>query len=134
MACDSENKMCPSATCHSGALLLGVVQSNKTVALLDTPMPVTDEFVEIAVKAGSPEKRLRFAGKCAKSGCLQWTGSRCGVIDRALNYMEGLVENKLGENILLPECTIRPQCRWFNQTGADACKVCPFIVTDISHT
>lgn len=133
MACDSENKMCPSATCHSGALLLGVVQSNKTVALLDTPMPVTDEFVEIAVKAGSPEKRLRFAGKCAKSGCLQWTGSRCGVIDRALNYMEGLVENKLGENISLPECSIRPQCRWFSQTGADACKVCPFIVTDISH-
>lgn len=125
MACTSENKMCPSATCHSGALLLGVVQSNKKVILLPTPMEVTDDFVEKAVKAGDPEKRLRFAGNCAKSGCSQWTGSRCGVIDKALTYM-----NESLENAALPECSIRPQCRWYSQTGADACKVCPFIITD----
>jgi hypothetical protein len=117
--------MCPSATCHSGALLLGVVQSNKKVILLPTPMEVTDDFVEKAVKAGDPEKRLRFAGNCAKSGCSQWTGSRCGVIDKALTYM-----NESLENAALPECSIRPQCRWYSQTGADACKVCPFIITD----
>jgi len=125
MACTSENKMCPSARCHSGALLLGVVQSNKKVILLPTPMEVTDDFVEKAVKAGDPEKRLRFAGNCAKSGCSQWTGSRCGVIDKALTYM-----NESLENATLPECSIRPQCRWYSQTGADACKVCPFIITD----
>ncbi len=123
---DRENKMCPSATCHTGALLLGVVQSDKTVALLSTPMTVTEEFVEKAIAAGEPEKRLRFAGKCAKAGCSQWSGSRCGVIDTALNYMQEAIDNTP-----LPECSIRPQCRWFSQAGADACKVCPYIITDI---
>ena len=123
---DSEqNKMCPSTTCHPGALLLGVVQSDKKVALLNTPVKIDEEFVEKAMKAGNPEQRLRFAGKCAKSGCSQWAG-RCGVIDKALNYMKDAVDNTP-----LPDCLIRPQCRWFSQTGADACKVCPMIVTDM---
>jgi hypothetical protein len=120
-----ENKMCPSSTCHTGALLLGVVQSDKKIALLQTPMPVTEDFVEKAFKAGDPEKRLRFAGRCAKSGCSQWTGSRCGVIDDAMKQMEFAIDN-----VALPKCDIRPDCRWFNQNGADACKVCPYIITD----
>ena len=125
MACTSENKMCPSSTCHTGALLLGVVQADKKVILLPTPMKVTEDFVEKAVKAGDPEKRLRFAGQCAKSGCSQWTGTRCGVIDKALDYMKEAIDNTP-----LPECSIRPECRWYSQSGADACKVCPFIITD----
>ena len=125
MASNIENKMCPSATCHSGALLLGVVQGDNTVALLPEPMTVTDEFVERAFAAGEPEKRLRFAGKCAKGGCSQWNGTRCGVIDTALNYMHAAIDNTP-----LPDCAIRPQCRWYSQTGADACKVCPYVVTD----
>ncbi len=121
----SDNKMCPSATCHPGALLLGVVQRDKKVAMLPTPMKVTEDFVEKAVRAGDPEKRLRFAGQCAKGGCSQWTGSRCGVIDKALNYMK-----EVTDNASLPLCAIRPQCRWYSQSGADACKVCPYVITD----
>lgn len=125
MDSSTENKICPSATCHPGSLLLGVVQSDRKVALLSTPMLVTEDFVDKAFKAGDPEKRLRFAGKCARSGCSQWTGSRCGVIDEAMKVMEFAIDDSA-----LPQCNIRADCRWFSQNGADACKVCPYVITD----
>ena len=125
MEVSNENKMCPSATCHSGALLLGVVNSDQKITFLNKPVKIDADFVEKAIKAGQPEQRLRFAGNCAKSGCSQWNG-RCGVIDKALTVM-----NEAINNAPLPECSIRNQCRWFSQTGADACKVCPMIVTDM---
>ena len=30
----------------------------------------------------------------------------------------------------LPQCSIRESCRWFDQTGADACAVCDAVVTE----
>jgi hypothetical protein len=32
----------------------------------------------------------------------------------------------------LPRCSIRANCRWFDQQGADACRVCPFVITDLT--
>jgi len=120
-----ENKLCPSSNCQDGALLLGVVLEGRKVALLNPPIPVNDEFV-VSVKAvGDPELHYRFAGKCAKSGCSQWTGSSCGV----MNTLSAMNASLDVTGIEIPECAIRPQCRWYSQDGARACVICPFVVT-----
>ena len=67
---------------------------------------------------------MRFTNRCETSGCMQWTGSRCGVIDRAMALLEEPVAAQLAP------CTIRATCRWFDQTGPSACSTCALIVTD----
>jgi hypothetical protein len=117
--------LCPSSTCSPGAILLGIVQADGTVAFLDHRRVVDDFFVKLAHEGRAPEKRFRFADTCVKSGCRQWDG-RCGVIDGVLtanpNYREADE---------LPPCAIRTDCRWHLQWGARACGVCPLIVTDL---
>jgi hypothetical protein len=122
---DSETILCPSAPGHDGAILVGIVMRDGRVAFASDRIVVDREFMQIALEGRSPERRFRFGSACAKSGCAQWTGERCGVIDRA---MDGA--GPRGEPAELPECSIRPQCRWFNQAGATACAVCPEVITD----
>jgi hypothetical protein len=118
--------LCPSSTCTAKAILLGVVQSNGTVAFLKERRIVDDFFVKLAREGRQPEKRFRFADRCVKSGCSQWEGGRCGVIDRVL------AANSSYENSeQLPNCSIRSECRWHLQWGARACGICPLIVTDL---
>jgi hypothetical protein len=33
---------------------------------------------------------------------------------------------------VLPECSIRPHCRWHLQSGDAACRACPEVITDTS--
>jgi len=122
---ETENKLCPSAPCTEGALLLGVVQGDKTVALLNTTLKVDSEFVQTAKQIGSPEKRFRFANKCVKSGCKQWTGERCGVMDILIEANQNV---ELDDD--LKPCIIREQCRWYSQAGPRACGLCTFVVTN----
>ena len=122
---DAEPILCPSSTCQDGAILLGIVLPTGQVAFSGSRIIVDQEFVRIAHEGRTPEKRFRFAGTCAKSGCGQWTGSRCGVIDTVMETIEGDAES------LLPESSIRPQCRWFLQSGPAACVVCPEVITDL---
>jgi hypothetical protein len=110
-------------------------------------LPVDQHFVEVVSRdAAAPEQRFRFSNKCIESGCSQWTGSRCGVIDNVLQLLAGVPapgdiappaamapptpEQSTGP---LPPCGIRPTCRWFLQSGADACRVCPYVVTHITE-
>jgi hypothetical protein len=125
MADESGTKTCPSARCETGATLLGIVNAAGEVSLLGNTMAIDETFVQTAQTGRSPEQRFRFANKCVKSGCTQWTGTRCGVIDNVLNQIE---EKYWKEN--LPSCAIRPTCRWFSQSGADACRVCTYVITD----
>ena len=119
----SDQLTCPSARCEPGATLLGVVEADGTVGYITPRLTVDAEFVEQASRGRAPEKRFRFAGACVESGCKQWTGSRCGVIDRVL-------EGDLPKAGALPHCSIRSSCRWFAQSGAEACGVCPLVITD----
>jgi hypothetical protein len=123
---DAEKILCPSAPCHEGAILVGIVMPDGRVAFASDRVVVDGEFVQIARQGRSPESRFRFGSACAKSGCAQWTGERCGVIDSVLEAAPG--EAGASE---LPECSIRHQCRWFNQRGAAACAVCPEVLTDM---
>jgi hypothetical protein len=118
--------LCPSYRCEEGALLLGIVQPEGTVDLLDQPMAIDATFVETAKQGRSPEARYRFAGPCHQCACRQWAGGRCGVIDKVLK------SRPEPDNNGLPDCAIRPACRWFLQRGAAACHACPEVVTDLS--
>jgi hypothetical protein len=118
--------LCPSSVCREGAILIGIVMSDGQVAFSSSEIVVNKEFVQIARRGRTPEKRFRFAGTCAKNGCRQWTGARCGVIDSLTESSENL-----NVPIELPDCSIRSQCRWFYQLGADACSICPKVITDL---
>lgn len=122
---NSETVLCPSHSCKTGTIMLGIVMRDGRVAFSSDQLVVTDEFVKIASEGRAPEKRFRFAGPCVKTGCGQWKEGRCGVIDSVMKYAAS--DYNEAE---LPACSIRPQCRWFGQNGAQACSVCPDVITD----
>lgn len=121
--------MCPSNRCKPGSKLLGVRQEDGKVAILPEALPIDDTFIE-KVKSDpiAPEQRFRFTNKCIEGGCNQWTGKGCGVIEDVVQYLD-----QIDANEPLPECSIRVHCRWFLQKGADACKICHYIITEITE-
>ena len=123
---NSEKKLCPSHNCQEGTILLGIVMRDGRVAFSPDRIIVNEEFVQIARAGRAPEKRFRFSGQCVQSGCRQWTGKRCGVIDSIIESVDIDLESAD-----LPECSIRSECRWFYQSGAEACAICPEVITDL---
>ena len=120
--------MCPSSKAAKNARLLGVRQEDGKVAILPQPLQLDDTFIEIASQTAPAEQKFRFTNKCIEAGCAQWTGSRCGVSDQIVSVIDQLVTQHE-----LPACGIRPSCRWFRQNGADACRVCPYVVTETTE-
>ena len=119
-----DGKLCPSSTLQEGAILLGIVMPDGSVAYAKDRIVVDENFVR-GTQGGTPaEQRFRFSSPCMKGACNQWTGSRCGVIDEVVEAVGGDVPSSL------PHCSIRPQCRWFAQQGAAACGACPLVITD----
>ena len=117
--------LCPSWECERGATLLGIVLADGSIAFAKDRIVIDDRFVGIARQGRSPEKRFRFSSSCRQGGCIQWKDSRCQVIDRVM------LGQSPGARDMIPECTIRPQCRWHLQSGDTACLVCPEVVTDM---
>jgi hypothetical protein len=116
--------MCPSFRCAEGALLLGIVKPDGLVAFANSPLVVTKDFVDIA-QAGSrvPEKRFRFAGPCQSCKCSNWNKGDCEIVELAVAWPGERSERDL------PDCSIRPDCKWYLQRGDEACRVCPEITT-----
>jgi hypothetical protein len=126
---EHEKILCPSSKCKTGSEILGVRQDDGTVAILPQTLPVDAGFIErVGEDDISAEQKFRFTNKCIEGGCSQWTGKSCGVIERVLEYMEQL---PVKDN--LPACAIRKNCRWFRQSGAEACKVCVFVITEVTE-
>lgn len=127
--CSKDPIMCPSNRCKPGSKLLGVREADGKVSLLPEALPIDEHFIE-SVSGGevNPEQRFRFTNKCVEGGCAQWTGKGCGVIDQLVQYLEQIPDQET-----LPRCSIRPVCRWYLQKGADACRICPYVVTDITE-
>ena len=123
--------MCPSSRCEEGALLLGIVQADGTVAFTSDEIRIDAAFVQIAKQGRNPESRFRFSGPCQKKRCAQWTGNRCGVADLVIQEIS---EAGIAASTLAPNCAIRTKCRWFDQAGDRACYVCPLVITDIDCT
>ena len=120
---------CPSHRCKTGSKLLAVRQDDGTMAILPEALPIDQNFID-AVKANSvpPEQRFRFTNKCIENGCKQWTDKGCGVVEQVVKYLDRV---PLAE--VLPPCSIRAHCRWFLQKKADACRMCPYVLTEITE-
>lgn len=124
-----DGRLCPSARCTPGATLLGVVAADGVVEYVGPGVTVDETFVTRAREGRAPEKRFRFADACVRDRCLQWTGTRCGIIDGVLASPAGKAAGDTVE--ALPRCGIRGSCRWFAQEGPRACRVCPLVITDL---
>jgi hypothetical protein len=120
--------VCPSAPAEVGATLVGAIQVDGTVAFISDKLEVTQDFLNrLASSANgqSAETRFRFSSPCLSSKCKQWSGGACSLPERLATMMPptGAADTPL------PRCSVRDQCRWFNQQGPSACRVCPVVVT-----
>ncbi len=121
-----QGTLCPSSTCHEGAVAIALLGSNGRLGYLRPAIPVDDQFIDACEGHGDPESRFRFADACVQESCEHWTGRHCSLIGRLINARPDTVpEESRG---LLPRCAIRSDCRWFAQEGAQACSVCPIVV------
>ena len=123
--------LCPSWRCEAGASLIGIVLPDGTVAFSKDRIVIDAAFVEVARQGRSPEKRFRFSSTCKRAACVQWTEGKCSIPELIIREHQerGAVPNEL---FVLPECSIRPQCRWHLQSGDEACRACPEVITDRS--
>ncbi len=126
----SDRLLCPSYVAKPGALLYGVVNAQGQTEFLEEPIRINETFVTEASKGRAPEERFRFAGTCISKGCKQWnsTEAACGLVGKIVEKM-----NRKAEAVL-PECGIRPACRWFAQQGSLACASCPEIMRNVKIT
>lgn len=120
--------MCPAGRAKEGARLLGIRQEDGTVAILPETLPITQAFIDLANKDSPAEQRFRFTNVCLKGGCVQWNGQGCDISDVLVQHVHGVFSAAE-----LPVCGIRSNCRWHLQNGANACRVCPLVITEITE-
>jgi len=120
--------LCPSAQPDwEGSKVIGVVGGTADapeVAYLAEPQPVTDELLALA-RPVTPTEVFRIAAPCAGTGCKHFSEeqSKCKLVEKTVRWAQVVVEK-------LPACSIRPDCRWWQQEGRAACMRCPQVVTD----
>lgn len=116
--------LCPSYLAKPGAQLFGIVNSDGRISYLRQAVSIDATFVETAREGRPPEERFRFAGKCIKNGCHQWSDTKqaCTLVDHLITQMEKAVAESL------PDCPIRNRCRWFHQRGQTACAQCDEVI------
>jgi hypothetical protein len=121
----SESMLCPSAQPEMvNSVVLGVVTDSavgQRLAYLEEPQPVTERLLALTGDI-PPTQILRFAARCEESTCAHYDGQRCQLASRIVEHLPSVVD-------ILPLCKIRPECRWFGEHGAAACRRCPQVVT-----
>jgi hypothetical protein len=118
--------LCPSAQPDwPDSVAIGVVNGSSDEPRLrhfDAPISVDDERLALSGPV-TPTEVLRFAATCIGSKCAHFQGQQCQLVSNIVQLLPAVVEQ-------LPVCTIRPQCRWWQQEGKAACLRCPQVVTD----
>lgn len=118
--------LCPSARPDwQNSKVFGIV--NGTVELpqvtyLKESLPITEELLK-QIEPVTPTEVFRIAGACATSNCQHFDGTNCRLAQRAVAHLPIVVED-------LPACSIRRDCRWWQQEGKAACMRCPQVITD----
>ena len=119
--------LCPSAQPEMAeSLVFGVVNGTveePRVGYLAEPQLVTDKILALCDPV-KPTEVFRFAAPCAGTGCKHFDGSNCRLVKRTVQLLPEVVD-------VLPPCSIRSSCRWWQQEGKAACMRCPEIVTEI---
>jgi len=117
--------LCPSAQpAMEGGRVLGVVEQvgdGFEVSYLDEPLAVTPDVLALSAPA-RPAEVFRLAAPCQTHRCPHYDGSDCSLVTRIVQILPAVVDQ-------LPRCQIRPECRWFHQEGAAACRRCPQVST-----
>jgi hypothetical protein len=118
--------LCPSARPESeGSIVFGIISgtvAEPRVAYLKQPQPVTDELIAKASPI-TPAEIFRTASPCATKGCQHFDGQDCRLATRIVESFPAVAEE-------LPPCSIRRDCRWWQQEGKAACMRCPQVITD----
>lgn len=121
--------LCPSAPAEiHGALAFGVVDHASTppeVMYLEEPVPVNEELLGLAAPL-EPREVFRFGAPCQTSECTHWSGHDCKLVERIVKLVPVA-------SLVTPPCKIRPTCRWFAQSGRNACLRCAYVVTKDEH-
>jgi hypothetical protein len=117
--------LCPSSQPEvEGARVLGVVQqtaSGREVTYLDEPLLATPDVLAM-VGPVQPTEVFRLAATCQTNRCPHFDGAKCALAARIVQLLPAVVDQ-------MPQCQIRPECRWFRQEGVAACRRCPQIAT-----
>lgn len=120
--------LCPSAPAEPGALLLGLIGDDGRLQHLGTPMAIDASFIESArSQGGLLGKRFRFSSPCRQGECGHWASDACGLIGR---LQDAAATSSIEVDSTLPRCIIRKDCRWWQQSGREACGVCTFVARE----
>jgi hypothetical protein len=106
------------------AVVFGVVAgkvAEPRVRYLEEPVPVSAEVLALAEPV-TPEEVFRVGAPCAESACRHYDGARCSLAERLVATVPPVVG-------IAPACRLRAQCRWWDEQGVAACRVCPLVVT-----
>ena len=123
--------MCPSATGDTpDAQITGFVGADGKVGNIFPPIPLTDAVRSAA--GPRPERKFRLVGQCIEGKCGNWENQRCGLIGRMREQLEHLLPPD-DPAARLQRCAIRASCVWWQQTGPDACRVCPLVTYNPSE-
>ena len=121
--------MCPSAQPDmEDSLVLGVLQDTpegQRLAWIEAPQPVTPQLLSLTREA-DPRTVFRFAARCEEKKCVHFDGRDCQLATRIVQILPRVVDS-------LPPCSIRPECRWYQQEGKSACYRCPEVVTHMEN-
>lgn len=117
-------ELCPSAPAEPGALVIGIRGEDGSVRYLRDRLSADAEFLSRAQQHGDPEQRFRFSSPCRHQACLQWAEGQCSLPGRLAELLE-----PAESSAQLPRCAIRAHCRWYAQSGRDACQLCPLVST-----
>lgn len=123
---EGSTTLCPSARVEvENSTVFGIISGTveePRVTYLKNPLPVTDEIITLSEPV-TPTEVFRIAAPCAQNGCQHFDGRNCGLATRVSQNLPEAVES-------LPLCSIRRDCRWWQQEGKTACMRCPQVVTD----
>jgi len=122
-----KNTLCPSARAEfAGSVVFGVIGGtveDPRVTYLQQLQPITEELIAKASPA-TPTEVFRMATTCITTACLHFDSQDCRLARQITEKLLAVVEE-------LPACSIRRDCRWWQQEGKFACKRCPQVITDV---
>jgi hypothetical protein len=126
MANTSKVLQCPSSSAEAeGSVIFGIVLGTPEephLLHLDQVKPVPIELLELDAPVKLAEI-FRIAGACSEGDCKHYDGSKCRLVERIVDGLPTVTEQ-------IPACAIRSTCRWWHQSGKEACLRCPQIVRD----
>ena len=118
--------LCPSARPEwENSAVFGVVGGtveDPRIAYLKQPLPVIGQMINLSDSV-TPTEVFRIASSCAIKSCQHFDGKDCRLAVRIVERLPAVIEE-------LPPCSIRRDCRWWQQEGKAACVRCPQVITD----